>query len=100
MCGQQSTGNYWKCVLSTCGNEKFGYILSNRMSSFYECKKCKACYHVWNITFKDQKPTNMLFAGDGTHCFAKKASRRYNKQKPSPFFEENSPPITLNQTRT
>ena len=33
-------------------------------------KKCKACCNVLNIPFKDQKPTIMLFGGDGTQCFA------------------------------
>ena len=27
----------------------------------------------------------MLFGGDGTHCFARKTSRDYQKEKPSPF---------------
>ena len=38
-----------------------------------------------NIPFKDQKPTIMLFGGDGTHCFARNMSRDYEKEKPSPF---------------
>ena len=52
---------------------------------FYEGKKCKACCHVLNSPFKDQKPTIILFGGDGTHCFAGKTSRDYKKEKPSPF---------------
>ena len=56
----------------TCRNEQCVYISTNQTTSFYDCKKCKACCHVLNIPFKDQKPTIMLFGGDGTHCFAKR----------------------------
>ena len=72
----------------TCRNEKCVYISTNKTTSFYDCKKCKACCHVLNIPFKDQKPTIMLFGGDGTHCFARKTSRDYEKEKPSPFFKK------------
>ena len=30
----------------------------------------------------------MLFGGDGTHCFVKKTSRDYEKEKPSPFLKK------------
>ena len=30
----------------------------------------------------------MLFGGDGTHCFARKTSRDYEKEKPSPFLRK------------
>ena len=70
----------------TCRNEKCVYISTNKLNSFYECKKCKACCLVLNIPFKDQKPTIMLFGGDGTHCFARKTSRDY--EKPSPFLKK------------
>ena len=69
----------------TCRNEKCVYISTNRTTSFYDCKKCKACCHVLNIPFKDQKPTFMLFGGDGSHCFARKTSRDY--EEPSPFLK-------------
>ena len=72
----------------TCRNEKCVYISTNKMTSFYDCKKCKACCNVLNIPFKDQKPTIMLFGGDGTHCFARKTSRDYEKGKPSPFLKK------------
>ena len=48
----------------TCINEKCVYISTNKTTSFQDCKKCKACYHVLNIPFKDQKPKIMLFGGD------------------------------------
>ena len=82
----------------TCRNEKCVYISSNK-TSFYDGKKCKACCNVLNIPFKDQRPTIMLFGGDGTHCFARKTSCDYEKEKPSPFFEEISPPITTKHIR-
>ena len=69
----------------TCRNEKCVYISTNKTTSFYDCKKCKACCHDLKIHFKDQKPTIRLFGGDGTHCFARKTSRDYEKEKPSPF---------------
>ena len=69
----------------TCRTEKCVYIPSNKTISFYDCKKCKTGCHVLNIPFKDQKPTIILFGGDGTHCFARKTSRDYDKEKPSPY---------------
>ena len=82
----------------TCRKEKCVYISTNKTTSFYDCKKCKACCHVLNIPFKDQNPKIMLFGGDGTHCFAIKTSRDYKKEKPSPFFRKflrQSQPGTL-----
>ena len=70
----------------TCRNEKCVYLSTNRTTSFYDCKKCKACCHVLNIPFKDQKPTIMLFGGDGTHCFARRTSSDY--EEPSPFLKK------------
>ena len=42
----------------------------------------------FEYSFKDQKPTILLFGGDGTHCFGKKMSRDYEKEKPSPFLKK------------
>ena len=72
----------------TCRSEKCVYISTNETTSFYDFKKCKACCNVLNIPFRDQKPTIMLFGGDGTHCFARKTSRDYEKGKPSPFLKK------------
>ena len=41
----------------TCRNEKCVYLSTNKTTSFYDCKKCKACLNVLNIPIKDQKPT-------------------------------------------
>ena len=70
----------------TCRNEKCVYISNKKMNSFYYCKKCQACCLVLNIPFKDQKPTIVLFGGDGTHCFARKTSR--GCENPSPFLKK------------
>ena len=79
----------------TCRNENCVYISTNKTTSFYDCKKCKACCHVLNIPFREQKPTIMLFGGDGTPCFARKTSCDYEKEKPSPslkkFFRQSQP---------
>ena len=71
-----------------CRNEKWVYLSTNKITSFYVCKKCKACCNVLNIPLKDQKPTIILFGGNGTHCFAKKTSRDQEKEKPSPFLKK------------
>ena len=71
-----------------CRNEKCVYISNSKTTGFYDCKKCKTCCNVLNIPFKDQKPTIMLFGGDGTHCFARKTSRDYEKEKPSSVLEK------------
>ena len=81
----------------TCRNEKCVYISTNKTTSFYDCKKCKACCNVLNIPFKDQKPTIMLFGGEGTHSFARQTSGDYEKEKTSPFltkFVQQSQPST------
>ena len=72
----------------TCRNEMCVFISTKEGTSFYVCKKCKACCNVLNIPFKEQKPIIMLFGGDGTHCFAKKTNRDYKKEKPSPFLKK------------
>ena len=63
----------------TCRNEKCVNFSTNETTSVHDCKKCKTCCHVLNNPFKDQKPTILLFGGDGTHCFAKKSSRDYER---------------------
>ena len=82
----------------TCRNEKCVYVSTNKTTSFYDCNKCKECCNVLTIPFKDQKPTFILFGGDGTHLFARKTSRDYEKKTIS-IFEENSPPITTKHIR-
>ena len=79
----------------TCRNEKCVYISTNKTTSFYDCKKCKACCHVLKIPFKEQKPTIMLLGGDGTHCLHESRLREAIS-----IFEEFSPPITTKHIRT
>ena len=71
----------------TCRNEKCVYISTNKTTRFYDCKKCKTCCHVLNTPIKDQKSTILSFGGDGTHSFAKKTSRDYQKEEPSPYLK-------------
>ena len=72
----------------TCRNEKCVYLSTNKTTSFYDCEKCKICCHVLKNPFRDQKTTIMLFGGDGTHYFARKTSRDYKKERPSPFLKK------------
>ena len=85
---------YPGCPNTTCVN-----FLTNKNSKFYDCKKSKACSHVLKIPKNDQKPTIILFSGDGTHCFGRKTGHNYEKEQPS-LFEEIYPPITIEHTRT
>ena len=81
----------------TCRNEKCVYFSANKTTSFYDCKKSKACCHVLKILFRDQQPTIMLLGGDGTYCFARKTRRDYEKEKLFPFskkFLRHSQPST------
>ena len=65
----------------TCRSEKCVYISTKKITSCYDCKKCKACCHVLNHPFKDQKPAIILFSGDGTQFFPRKTSCDYEKRK-------------------
>ena len=71
-----------------CGGEKCVYLTSfeeiNR--STYQCKQCKACSHVLNVPFKDQKPRVTLFGW--TYCFRKKTKSDYQKEKHSPLMQQ------------
>ena len=72
----------------TCRNEKCVYNSTKKTTNFYDCKKCKACCNVLIVPFRDRKLTIMLFGGDGTHCFARKLNRDYEKEKPSPILKK------------
>ena len=85
---EDNINNFGDVYCPTCRSEKCVYISTKTTTSFYDCKKCKACCHVLIILLKDQKPTIMLFGEEGTHCSAKKTSRDYEKEKPSPFLEK------------
>ena len=95
-------GSIGSVYCPTYAIEKCVYISTNKMSSFYVCKKCKACCHVLNLPFRDQKPTSMLFGGDGTHCLHESRLRkgraisflkdfRRQSQSPAPKMAEMSP---------
>ena len=71
-----------------CRGEKSVYITSFEEinKTTYECKQCKACTQVLNITFKDHKPCVTLFGW--TYCFTKKAKLGYQKEKPSSLMRQ------------
>ena len=52
----------------------------------YQWKQCKACNHVLNILFKDQKPCVTLFGW--SYCFRKKTKLDYQKGKLSPLMQQ------------
>ena len=86
----------------TCRNEKFNNFSINKTTIFDDCKNCKTFCYVLNIPFKDQKMTVMFFGGVSTHFFARKTSRDYENEKPSPFlkkFLHESVPITVTHTK-
>ena len=76
------------CPNRKCRGEKCVYITSFEEinKSTYECKQCKACSHVLNIPFKDQKPCVTLFGW--TYCFRKKSKLDYQKEKLSPLMRQ------------
>ena len=76
------------CSNEKCRGEKCAYLTSFEEidKSTYQCKQCKACNHVLNIPFKDQKPCVTLFGW--TYCFRKKTKSDYHKEKLSPLMRE------------
>ena len=77
----------WDMYYPTCRYEKRVYISTEKTTSFFDCKKWNFCCNVSSIPFMDQKPTIMLFGGEGRHCFARKTSRNYEIEKLSPFLK-------------
>ena len=84
------------CIVQHVEKKSVFTFQPKNTTSFYDCKLCKACCHVLNLPFKDQKPTIMLFGGDGTHGLGESRQR---KRKTISFFEEISPPITVTSTK-
>ena len=56
--GQETIGDVY---CPTCRKETYLYNSTIKTTSFFDCIKCKVYCHVLNISFKDQKPTIMLF---------------------------------------
>ena len=54
----QETIGYVHCP--TCRNEKCVYISTNKMTSFCDCKKCKACCHVFKNSFYGLETNNFI----------------------------------------
>ena len=76
------------CASKKRRGEKSVYItrFEEINKSTYQCKQCKACSHVLNIPFKDQKPCVTLFGC--TYCFIKKTKLDYQKEKLSPVMQQ------------
>ena len=76
------------CSNKKCRGEKCAYLTSFKeiKKSTYQCKQCKACSHVHNIPFKDQKPCVTLFGW--TYCLRKKTKLDYQKEKLSPLMQQ------------
>ena len=76
------------CSKRKCRGEKTVYLTSCEEinKSTYQCKQCKACSHVLNISFKDQKPCLILFGW--SYCFRKKTKSDYQKKKLSPLMQQ------------
>ena len=82
---QESTGYVYVPHVETKSVFTFQPI-KRLVSSTVKSAKPSAAFW-FEDAFKDQKPTNMLFGGDGTHCFARKTSRDYEK-KPTLFWKK------------
>ena len=76
------------CPNKKCRGEKSVYITSFEEinKSTYQGKQCKACSHVLNIPFEDQKPCVTLFGW--TYCFRKKTKLDYQKEKRSLLMQQ------------
>ena len=76
------------CPDKKCAHQKCVYVSTCKESqkSCYDCPQCKACSHVLNIPFTDQKPFMTLFGGDGTHVFKKKHREDYEKEEEASRF--------------
>ena len=87
------------CPSNKCRGEKNVYITSFEEinKSTFQCKQCKACSHVLNISFKDQKPCVTLFGW--TYCFRKKTKLDYQKEKLSPLMQQGISQSKLSTTK-
>ena len=76
------------CPNKKSGGKKSVYITSTEEinKSTYQCKQCKACSHVLNPPFKDQKPCVTLFGW--IYCFRKKVKIGLRKEKLSPLMQQ------------
>ena len=76
------------CPNKKCGGGTSVYITSTEEinKGTYQCKQCRACSHVLNLPFKDQKPCVTLFGW--TYCLRKKTKLDYQKEKLSPLMQQ------------
>ena len=69
----------------TCRKEKCVYNSTNKTTSFYDSKKCKACCHVLKILLgtKNRQLCCLVVMEHIVYT-----SRDYEKEKPSPFLKK------------
>ena len=83
----------------TCRNEKSVYISTNKTTSFYDCKKCNACWHVLNILSRTMNQRICCLVVT-KHIVLQKRVVVTTKKKSHLIFEEVSPPIITKHIRT
>ena len=95
--------NVWETIgdvcCPTCRNEKCVSLSTDRTTSFYGCKKCEACCHVWIFLLWTRKRQFCCLAVM-VHIVLRERRVATTKKKNQLFFEEISPPITTKQIRT
>ena len=90
----------------TCRNEKYVYISTNIMTSFYYCKESKACCNVLNIPFKEQNRQLCCLAMTVHIALPERRVATKKKQKNHLHFRRNfsanhkQAHLNLNQKRT
>ena len=64
------------------------HICKENDYNFHEYFQGRACFHVSNIPFKNQKPTIILFGDAGTYCIVQETVCDYENGKPPLFSKE------------
>ena len=82
----------------TFRNQKCVYISTNKTTSFYDCRKCKACCHVLNILFRDQNRQLCCLAA--TVHIVLQIRLVATSSKAISIFEKVSPPIIFERIGT
>ena len=87
------------CPKKNCRGEKCVYLRSFEeiSKSTYQCEQCKACSHVFNIPFKDQKPCVTIFGC--TYRFRKKTKSDYQEEKLSPLIRQYIRQVKFSTTK-
>ena len=88
----KKTQNQLKMILGICFDSKWKqkscFHFSQKKCTFYDCEKCKACSHVLDIPFREQKPTKSFFHGDTHNILEEKRVLTRKKRKKFPLLEK------------